>query len=71
MYFTWHVEQLPDTDTTLYVTLRTDLEMQISDVQVYNMVGFKDASKGNMWDYLACKVQYDGKVNANAISRSF
>ena len=35
------------------------------------MIGFKDMSKGGMWDWLQCKVAYDGLENAKAYSRKF
>eukprot|EP00354_Favella_ehrenbergii_P009995 CAMPEP_0170466896 /NCGR_PEP_ID=MMETSP0123-20130129/10680_1 /TAXON_ID=182087 /ORGANISM="Favella ehrenbergii, Strain Fehren 1" /LENGTH=174 /DNA_ID=CAMNT_0010733131 /DNA_START=19 /DNA_END=543 /DNA_ORIENTATION=+ len=68
MDFTYQVTQDEFGVSTLFVTLKSRIEIGTSGTQVYNMLGFWDDEQEH-WDYLRCAINFDGAVNANANSR--
>ena len=62
-------EQDADGNTTLFVTLKSRIEMGMTGTRVYNMMGFRDAYNNGQWDWLRCGIDFDGAVNANANTR--
>ena len=68
MDFSYQVTQDEFGATTMFVTLKSRIEIGTSGTQVYNMLGFWDA-EASQWDYLRCATNFDGSINANANSR--
>ena len=68
MDFAYQVTQDEFGTSTLFVTLKSRIEIGTSGTQVYNMMGFYDPDT-EQWDYLRCAINFDGSINANANSR--